>query len=62
MSHTHSDGSFPSARLASNQDSPASDVAIFNHLQDETSCTTGRQLANHPLGHLEGGEEREGRE
>lgn len=49
---THSNGSFSCARLASNQYCPASNVTIFDHLQNDPCCPTGGQLTNHPLGHL----------
>lgn len=49
---THSNGSLSCARLASNQHCPASNVTIFDHLQNDPCCPTGGQLAYHPLGHL----------
>lgn len=51
--HTHSDGSFSCARLAGDQYRPASNVAVFNHLQDDPCCTTGGQLADQSLRHLQ---------
>lgn len=50
---THSNGSLSCARLASNQYCPASDVSIFDHLQNDPCCPTGGQLTNHPLRHLQ---------
>lgn len=50
---THSDGSLSCARLASDQDCSASNVAIFDHLQNDSCSTTGGQLANHALRHLQ---------
>lgn len=49
---THSNGSLSCARLASDQYCPASNVTIFDHLQNDPCCPTGGQLANHALGHL----------
>ena len=53
VNRTHGDGSLSCARLASDQYGPASNVAVFDHLQDDASCPTRGQLANHPLRHLE---------
>lgn len=50
---THSNCSLSCARLASDQYCPASNVAIFDHLQDDPRSSTGGQLANHPLRHLQ---------
>lgn len=53
-SNTHGDGGLPSARLAGDENGPTGDVPIFDHLENETCCPTGSQLADHPLGHLQG--------
>jgi hypothetical protein len=49
---THGDSGLSCAGLTRYEDSSSGDVAVLDHLQDDSRSPTGGQLAHHPLGHL----------
>ncbi|KAK3034556.1 hypothetical protein RJ639_033802, partial [Escallonia herrerae] len=50
LGHAHGDGGLASAGLALKKDGPARDLAVLDHLNDDTGGLAGQGMANHTHG------------